>query len=930
MSADSNGADGGPAGGWADAEADGGPMSPSQGGAAGLDFSFLDHAQNDDAYGFNEYQVRAPRRALACPPRRPPPAPPAAPSSTPPPPAQTGGGAPLDGALRDLDSRADDDDAPPPEWACAYCGFAADPASVVRCLASGKWFCNGRSTGSASCAVTHLVKSKSREVALHRLSPLGDAVLECYATGARNVFVLGHVPLRDENTVVLLARDTPAGHPALRDLAVDVAQWQPLVEDRAFADWLVRHPGPRELARCARLTLDEAARLEEAWRADPAATLDDLAAAAGAEEEPAPVALRYADAGAYEALFGELIRLEAEHDRSVREAQVRDGVAVAWGVGLNRRHVARFCFARDAGVRLVVGDELRLRHACPALGSPPWEGVGTVVRLDPHSEEVAVEFGETRRQRGPGGYGARGRGGRGRGGRGRGGRGGGAAAAGDDAEAPPPPAGPPPVDVPEGYVVECVWRGASYERMQRALRAFALDPTSVSGALYHAVLGAGGAPAVAPPAPPGPPKKLSAPGLPELNHSQLEAVSRVLAAPLSLIQGPPGTGKTVTSATIVYQLARVAGGQVLVAAPSNIAVDHLAERVAATGLRVVRVQAKSREVVSPAAEALTLAHQVRHLDVPDAAELRKLEQLREELGELSAGDERRLRSTQRALEREVLAAADVVCATCAGAGDPRLAHLRFRRVLIDEATQAVEPEALVPLVLGCKQAVLVGDHCQLGPVILGKRAATAGLAMSLFERLMLLGVRPIRLAVQYRMHPALSSFPSNTFYEGALQNGVSAAERDAPDVLFPWPVEGRPLMFWAQHGAEELSASGTSYLNRTEAAAVEKAVTALLRAGVAPEHVGIITPYEGQRAHVAGALARGPLRAALYEAIECASVDSFQGREKDYIILSCVRSNEHQVRVGLIIVGPGWVVLGAACLPPPAGAAFRRLIAGAA
>jgi len=372
-------------------------------------------------------------------------------------------------------------------------------------------------------------------------------------------------------------------------------------------------------------------------------------------------------------------------------------------------------------------------------------------------------------------------------------------------------------------------------------------------------------------------------------------VQRVLTQPLSLIQGPPGTGKTVTSATIVYHLAKQQHGQILVSAPSNVAVDHLAERISLTGLRVVRLQAKSREEVASSVEGLTLHYQVRHLDVPEAAELRKLQQLRDELGELSVADERKHRSLLRTLEREVLHAADVVCATCAGAGDPRLSNFRFRRVLIDEATQAVEPESLIPLVMGCKQAVFVGDHCQLGPVILNKKAAKAGLCQSMFERLMLLGVRPIRLAVQYRMHPSLSSFPSNTFYEGALQNGVSAAERAALGVAFPWPSPACPLMFWVHLGAEEISGSGTSYLNRTEATAVEKAVTTLLRCGVTPDQIGIITPYEGQRAHVVSVMARnGPLRQALYAEIEVASVDSFQGREKDYIILSCVRSNEHQ------------------------------------
>lgn len=79
------------------------------------------------------------------------------------------------------------------------------------------------------------------------------------------------------------------------------------------------------------------------------------------------------------------------------------------------------------------------------------------------------------------------------------------------------------------------------------------------------------------------------------------------------------------------------------------------------------------------------------------------------------------------------------------------------------------------------QLILVGDHCQLGPVVMCKKAAKAGLSQSLFERLVVLGIRPIRLQVQYRMHPALSAFPSNIFYEGSLQNGVTAGNSWAPN-----------------------------------------------------------------------------------------------------------------------------------------------------
>jgi regulator of nonsense transcripts 1 len=152
---------------------------------------------------------------------------------------------------------------------------------------------------------------------------------------------------------------------------------------------------------------------------------------------------------------------------------------------------------------------------------------------------------------------------------------------------------------------------------------------------------------------------------------------------------------------------------------------------------------------------------VKNLDGPDKTELRKYQTLKDELGELTAQDASRYRQLRTAAEKEILQAADVICCTCVGAGDPRLSNFRFRQLLIDESTQAMEAECFIPIVLGVKQLVLVGDHCQLGPVVMCKKAAKAGLTQSLFERLVLLGIRPIRLQVQYRMHPSLSEFASN-------------------------------------------------------------------------------------------------------------------------------------------------------------------------
>lgn len=217
----------------------------------------------------------------------------------------------------------------------------------------------------------------------------------------------------------------------------------------------------------------------------------------------------------------------------------------------------------------------------------------------------------------------------------------------------------------------------------------------------------------------------------------------------------------MTSASIVYHLAKQNAGQVLVCAPSNVAVDQLTEKIHKTGLRVVRIAAKSRESTPSIVDHLTLHTMVRNLDTVDKAELRKLQLLKDEIGDLTASDARRYRQLRSQAERDVLQAADVICTTCVGAGDPRLANLRFRQLLIDESTQAMEAECFIPIVLGVKQLVLVGDHCQLGPVVMCKKAAKAGLTQSLFERLVLLGIRPIRLQVQYRMHPCLSEFPSN-------------------------------------------------------------------------------------------------------------------------------------------------------------------------
>jgi regulator of nonsense transcripts 1 len=430
--------------------------------------------------------------------------------------------------------------------------------------------------------------------------------------------------------------------------------------------------------------------------------------------------------------------------------------------------------------------------------------------------------------------------------------------------------------------------------MQSALKTFAKSDTSVSTVVYNILLGRQIESYMNAQLKIQLPSSFEVPNLPRLNHSQTYAVRKALAMPVSIILGPPGSGKTLTCASLIYHMSRQANaGQILVCAPSNIACDHLCEKLHAAGLRVVRVAAKSREDVPSSVDFLTLHAQVNQLAKgEEQKEFLKLMKLKETAGELHPKDENRFRHLRGRAEMRILENADIVCCTCVSAADPRISKLRFKHVLVDEATQATEPECMIPLVMGAKQVVLVGDHCQLGPVILSKVAARAGFKQSLFERMIALGIRPIRLEVQYRMHPALAEFPSQTFYEGSLQNGVTQAERRVDHFDFPWPRKDMPLMFYHSGGTEEISGSGTSYLNRAEAMNIERIVSQMIKSGLSGSQIGVITPYEGQRAHIQSVLQRHTtLHANVYQEVEIASVDAFQGREKDFIILSCVRSN---------------------------------------
>jgi regulator of nonsense transcripts 1 len=150
---------------------------------------------------------------------------------------------------------------------------------MVKCITSGKWFCNGRIESKASCIINHLIRSKNHEVQLNRKSPMGEQVLECFVTGFRNVFNLGFISMKKENTVVLLSHEIIVRQDlvsVLKDLNLNFRSWQPLIQDQQFVHWLVTIPDKKERLHAYRITPLQMHLLEKLWQKDKNATTETL------------------------------------------------------------------------------------------------------------------------------------------------------------------------------------------------------------------------------------------------------------------------------------------------------------------------------------------------------------------------------------------------------------------------------------------------------------------------------------------------------------------------------------------------------------------------------------------------------------------------------------------------------------------------------
>ncbi len=389
-----------------------------------------------------------------------------------------------------------------------------------------------------------------------------------------------------------------------------------------------------------------------------------------------------------------------------------------------------------------------------------------------------------------------------------------------------------------------------------------------------------------------------------LNESQQHAVRLALSCrDLAIIHGPPGTGKTTTVAELILQAARN-GETVLATGPSNTAVDNLLLRLSGMKLNVVRIGHPARvakQLQENTLDALVENHEnmtiAREMIRESEALFRKLDRFtrsRPARGERLAmrADAKRLKSDARHLEKQavehILDMADVICITTTG-DDDTLRDRFFDLVVIDEACQSTEPGCWIPL-MRAERIVLAGDHHQLPPTVLSDEAAKKGFNISLMQRLIdhYGDDVTVQLQEQYRMHNDIMQFSSNHFYDGTLQAHATVAGHLLSDLsaFRKDELSAEPAQFIDTAGAgweEELEPNGLSKLNREEALLILKKAEALYAAGLPAQDIAIIAPYAAQvrflRDH------------CNIEDLEIDTVDGFQGREKEAVLITLVRSN---------------------------------------
>eukprot|EP00759_Apiculatamorpha_spiralis_P054516 PhF_6_TR6956/c0_g1_i1/m.10256/K10706/SETX, ALS4; senataxin len=354
------------------------------------------------------------------------------------------------------------------------------------------------------------------------------------------------------------------------------------------------------------------------------------------------------------------------------------------------------------------------------------------------------------------------------------------------------------------------------------------------------------------------------------NPSQIQAVSRCLCntSLMTLIQGPPGTGKTQTILGVLSALitsARITGQQhirILVCAVTNTAVDEAMVRVLKYGVR-----GNDGNAFRPKMCRMGLRERVHSEVISKGKFLDDI--VRTKITEAGGP----LHAQYETVRSDVLKSCSVVFSTI---GALRDITSSFDTVIIDEAAQCTEPLSVWALSHAVRRCILIGDPMQLPATLQCPEAARLGYQKSLMERMVEEGHPYSLLNIQYRMHPTIAQFPNASFYGSKLKTG----RRRSPAGFENF--KGKRFLFLNVLGEERKC--GTSYSNPDEIQSIIEFLQHLnmqVSLTDGKVSVGIITHYSAQK---------NELEQKVGGFCEVNTVDGFQGKEKDVILISCVRT----------------------------------------
>lgn len=374
----------------------------------------------------------------------------------------------------------------------------------------------------------------------------------------------------------------------------------------------------------------------------------------------------------------------------------------------------------------------------------------------------------------------------------------------------------------------------------------------------------------------------------ELNESQQQAVTAITQnGQITIVHGPPGTGKTTTLIESIIQLIKK-GEKILVSAPSNTAVDNISKGLIQQGVTLLRVgnASKADETIfahTPEGKLINSKQQkeIKQLKIR-AEEFRKMAlkykrsfgKAEKEQRQLLFKEVKNIRLEIKKLqaynEEKLFEEAGVIAGTPIGIYDAGVDHLHFHTLVLDEAGQCIEPLAwsIFPL---AEKIVLAGDHWQLPPTVLSHEAARLGFNRSILE-IAIKTVNPVFLLnTQYRMKEVIAGFSSNYFYNNQLLSPAHL-QNTGKHITF---IDTAGSGFHEVHGAD-----GSSLQNKGELTIAQKL---LETEELDPLKTAFISPYAGQ---VVAAKELFPKQ------LRISTIDSFQGQEKENIIISLVRSND--------------------------------------